>query len=172
MESYVYDPDGRVDAVTDPSMRIFGFTWDGVGLGEDGTLWGGEALLGRPGSWRRVASLRTFRLPGGERAMRECRRTALGLLLALALGAVSRALGTGDYVAGWVGDALPAALLPVTLFLVSGVIAFAVGSSWGTFSIMLPIAMPVAAALGIGEGAELRHPAFDPATAAWPCAEG
>jgi Na+/H+ antiporter NhaC len=71
------------------------------------------------------------------------------LLLALALGAVSRALGTGDYVAGWVGDALPAALLPVTLFLVSGVIAFAVGSSWGTFSIMLPIAMPVAAALGI-----------------------
>jgi hydrogenase maturation protein HypF len=55
------------------------FTWDGLGLGPDGTLWGGEALLGRPGSWRRVASWRPFRLPGGERTAREPWRTALGL---------------------------------------------------------------------------------------------
>lgn len=70
------------------------------------------------------------------------------LLLALALGGVSKSLGTGVYVAGLVGDALPAWLLPAALFLVSGVIAFSVGSSWGTFSIMLPIAIPVATALG------------------------
>ena len=55
------------------------FTWDGTGYGEDGTLWGGEALLGRPGRWRRVASLRPFRLPGGEQAAREPWRSALGL---------------------------------------------------------------------------------------------
>lgn len=55
------------------------FTWDGVGLGEDGTLWGGEALLGRIGAWQRVASLRLFRLPGGERAAREPWRSAAGL---------------------------------------------------------------------------------------------
>ncbi len=55
------------------------FTWDGVGLGSDGTLWGGEALLGRPGQWTRVASFRTFRLPGGERAAREPWRSALAL---------------------------------------------------------------------------------------------
>jgi hydrogenase maturation protein HypF len=55
------------------------FTWDGVGLGADGTLWGGEALLGRPGAWTRVASIRPFRLPGGERAAREPWRTALAL---------------------------------------------------------------------------------------------
>lgn len=55
------------------------FTWDGVGLGEDGTLWGGEALLGRIGHWQRVASLRPFRLPGGERAAREPWRAAAGL---------------------------------------------------------------------------------------------
>jgi hydrogenase maturation protein HypF len=55
------------------------FTWDGVGYGEDGTLWGGEALLGRPGDWRRVASWRPFRLPGGERAAREPWRSALAL---------------------------------------------------------------------------------------------
>ena len=55
------------------------FTWDGAGLGEDGTLWGGEALLGRPGAWRRVASLRPFSLLGGERAAREPWRSALAL---------------------------------------------------------------------------------------------
>jgi len=55
------------------------FAWDGVGLGEDGTLWGGEALLGRAGDWRRVASLRQFRLPGGERAGREPWRSAAAL---------------------------------------------------------------------------------------------
>lgn len=52
------------------------FTWDGVGFGEDGTLWGGEALLGRPGAWRRVATLRPFPLVGGERASREPWRSA------------------------------------------------------------------------------------------------
>ena len=46
------------------------FAWDGAGLGEDGTLWGGETLLGVPGKWRRVGSLRPFRLPGGELAAR------------------------------------------------------------------------------------------------------
>jgi len=55
------------------------FTWDGVGLGEDGTLWGGEALLGRPGTWKRVASFKPFRLPGGERAGREPWRSAAAL---------------------------------------------------------------------------------------------
>lgn len=55
------------------------FTWDGVGLGADRTLWGGEALLGAPGAWQRVASFRPFRLPGGERAAREPWRSALAL---------------------------------------------------------------------------------------------
>ena len=55
------------------------FTLDGVGLGEDGTLWGGEALVGEPGDWRRVASLRPFSLPGGDRAGREPWRSAAAL---------------------------------------------------------------------------------------------
>lgn len=55
------------------------FAWDGNGYGEDQTLWGGEALLGRPGHWQRVASFRPFRLPGGERAAREPWRSALSL---------------------------------------------------------------------------------------------
>ncbi len=55
------------------------FTWDGVGLGRDQTLWGGEAFCGAPGDWRRVGSMRTFRLPGGERAGREPWRSAAAL---------------------------------------------------------------------------------------------
>ncbi|MDY6981439.1 MAG: Sua5/YciO/YrdC/YwlC family protein, partial [Pseudomonadota bacterium] len=55
------------------------FTWDGVGLGPDGTLWGGEALLGRPGQWQQAASWQPFYLPGGERAAREPWRAALAL---------------------------------------------------------------------------------------------
>jgi hydrogenase maturation protein HypF len=60
-----------------PALAV---AWDGAGCGPDGALWGGEALrLGRDG-WRRLAGLRPFRLPGGEAAMREPRRAALGLL--------------------------------------------------------------------------------------------
>lgn len=55
------------------------FTWDGTGFGEDGTTWGGEALLGRAGCWSRVASLRPFHLPGGDRAAREPWRSAAAL---------------------------------------------------------------------------------------------
>jgi hydrogenase maturation protein HypF len=55
------------------------FTWDGVGLGSDRSLWGGEALWGAPGRWQRAASFRPFRQPGGERAAREPWRSALAL---------------------------------------------------------------------------------------------
>jgi hydrogenase maturation protein HypF len=55
------------------------FTWDGVGLGEDGTLWGGETLLGYPGAWQRIASLRPFRLPGGDAVAKEPWRSAASL---------------------------------------------------------------------------------------------
>ncbi len=55
------------------------FTWDGTGYGQDGTLWGGETLFGAPGRWQRVASLRPFYLPGGEKAGREPWRSAAAL---------------------------------------------------------------------------------------------
>jgi len=55
------------------------FAWDGVGYGADGTLWGGEAFLGVPGAWQRRASLRPFRLPGGDAAGRAPWRSAAAL---------------------------------------------------------------------------------------------
>lgn len=66
------------------------FTWDGVGFGEDGTLWGGESFLGKPGQWQRFASLRPFRLPGGEKAGREPWRSAAGLCWELGEDYVTR----------------------------------------------------------------------------------
>lgn len=59
------------------------FTWDGVGFGPDGTLWGGEALLGTPGCWQRVATFRPFAPPGAEKAAREPWRSAASLAWAL-----------------------------------------------------------------------------------------
>jgi len=56
------------------------FIWDGVGLGTDGGLWGGEAFTGGPGRWQRGASFRPFRLPGGDKAGREPWRAAAALL--------------------------------------------------------------------------------------------
>nr|WP_288145503.1 Na+/H+ antiporter NhaC family protein [Hyphomonas sp.] len=70
------------------------------------------------------------------------------LLLAIAFGASLKALGTGTYMAGIVSDYLPAAMVPMAVFLVAGVTAFMTGTSWGTFGIMVPIAMPVAQAVG------------------------
>ena len=55
------------------------FAWDGTGYGEDGTIWGGETLLGKPGQWWRVGSLKPFHLPGGDKASRQPWRSALAL---------------------------------------------------------------------------------------------
>jgi len=52
------------------------FTWDGIGYGEDGTLWGGETFIGRPGDWQRIACMKSFNLPGGDKAGRQLWRSA------------------------------------------------------------------------------------------------
>lgn len=63
--------------------EVLGVSWDGTGFGLDGTIWGGEFLVVRDGSFDRVATFRPFRLPGGEKAIKEPRRTALGVLYEL-----------------------------------------------------------------------------------------
>ena len=61
-----------------PALAV---VWDGTGYGTDGTVWGGEFLnIKADGGWERSAHFRTFRLPGGDTAVREPRRSALGVL--------------------------------------------------------------------------------------------
>jgi len=59
---------------------LLGVAWDGNGLGDDGTLWGGEFLRIHDHGFERYAHLRPFSLPGGGKAIEEPRRAALGLL--------------------------------------------------------------------------------------------
>jgi hydrogenase maturation protein HypF len=63
--------------ISEPAL---GVAWDGTGHGLDGTIWGGEFFLVSRDHWCRFAHFRPFRLPGGEKAIKEPRRAALGLL--------------------------------------------------------------------------------------------
>lgn len=61
-------------------LPMLGAIWDGTGYGTDGTVWGGEFFLFDGRSFRRVAHLRTFPLPGGDLVVRQPRRALLGLI--------------------------------------------------------------------------------------------
>ncbi|MEU8927445.1 carbamoyltransferase HypF [Kitasatospora sp. NPDC048545] len=59
---------------------VIGVVFDGTGYGTDGTIWGGEFLIGDYRGFERKAHLGRFRLPGGDKAVREPARVAIGLL--------------------------------------------------------------------------------------------
>ncbi len=69
-----------VMAEHDITGPMLGVAFDGTGLGDDGTLWGGELLLADVKGFSRVAHLKPFKLIGGEAAIREPVRQLLGLL--------------------------------------------------------------------------------------------
>ncbi|MDP3486778.1 MAG: Na+/H+ antiporter NhaC family protein, partial [Bacillota bacterium] len=71
------------------------------------------------------------------------------LILAWSIGGVTEMLGTGSFVANLVSGNLPTFLLPLVAFVAACIIAFSTGTSWGTFAIMLPIAVPMAVASGL-----------------------
>lgn len=70
--------------------------------------------------------------------------TGIILTFAWSLGAITEKVGTANYLVGVVTSALPAGLLPVFVFVISCVVAFATGTSWGTMAIMMPLAVPLA----------------------------
>ncbi len=75
---------------------------------------------------------------------------AIIMMLAFALGATCKALGTGDFVAEFGSQFLKGAFVPGVLFLLACFIAFSTGTSWGTFAIMIPIGVPLAEGTGAG----------------------
>jgi hydrogenase maturation protein HypF len=64
----------------DPDVPVIGFTFDGTGYGDDGTIWGGEILLGTYAHTQRMGHLRPIQLPGGDAATARPARTALAHL--------------------------------------------------------------------------------------------
>ncbi len=76
-----------------------------------------------------------------------CKGVTIGAIilgLATTLNGVSDSLGVGFYVVEAFGEVLPAAILPAGLMLLCMIIAFSTGTSFGTFAVMFPIAMPLA----------------------------
>ncbi len=74
---------------------------------------------------------------------------ALLMVMAFALGSLCNELGTGTYVASLTAQWIFPPLIPAIIFVTSCAIAFSTGTSWGTFAIMLSIALPISLELGI-----------------------
>lgn len=97
-------------------------------------------------------TLSTSWLVLGQAALSGARRIlplAVILWLAMALGDMTRTLGTADYITSLLDGSMPLWLLLPLIFILSAITAFAIGSSWGTFAIMLPLAIPLALSLGL-----------------------
>lgn len=81
-------------AENDIDGDYLGVAWDGTGYGPDGTIWGGEFLACTGGTFERIAHLRPFRLPGGDTAIRDCRRSAASVLFECGLPVEDRRLAS------------------------------------------------------------------------------
>ena len=83
----------------------------------------------------------------GEQSLRGAKKLfgiALILIFAFSIGEVTTELKTGVYLSTLVSDSLDVLFLAAAIFLLSSLISFSTGTSWGTFSIMIPIAVPMA----------------------------
>jgi Na+/H+ antiporter NhaC len=94
----------------------------------------------------RVQKLLSFKemIDSTLKGISELMPLALLMLLAFAISGVCKQLGTGIYVAEQARQILSPALIPFIVFLLSSFIAFSTGTSWGTFAIMITIAVPMA----------------------------
>ncbi|WP_372999726.1 Na+/H+ antiporter NhaC family protein [Lutispora sp.] len=66
------------------------------------------------------------------------------LALAYSVNSLSKTMGTADYIVSISEGLLSPSLLPAIIFIIASIIAFSTGSSWGTFAICMPIALPLA----------------------------
>lgn len=110
-------------------------------------LWFLHAIRGTKGPGKTLDELVRFAVKGSQGML----PLALIILMALTLGGVTKLLGTGVYVANVASANLSAGVLLPVIFLVAAAVAFATGTSWGTFAIMIPIAVPAAAAMGVAK---------------------
>ena len=88
-------------------------------------------------------------LDEGFKGMGELLPLVTILLLSIALGASVKELGTGVFIAGLVADYLPLFTVPAIVFIAGAFASFTTGTSWGTFALLVPIAMPIALNLGL-----------------------
>ena len=77
---------------------------------------------------------------------------AILMILAFSIGDTCKALGTGEFVARAAESSLNPGIIPALVFIISCFIAFSTGTSWGTFAIMIPIAVPMINIIGLHPG--------------------
>ena len=78
------------------------------------------------------------------KAMAGMTNVAILAVLAFALNGMCKELETGLYVADIFKGTIPAGFIPALIFIIAGFIGFSTGTSWGTFSIMIAVAVPLA----------------------------
>jgi Na+/H+ antiporter NhaC len=77
--------------------------------------------------------------------------TGVILLLAWSLGSVIGEIGTADYLVGVLSNTIPAFIVPTLIFILGALISFATGTSYGTMSILMPLAIPLGWAISSGD---------------------
>jgi len=158
-----HHPKGDLGALLIPVMTMLLGTVAGLfisgggdffkGSGSTAVFWGVLGALGAQTLYLWAKKLTTPKniARAVVEGAKEMAPVALILLLAFALGALTQKLGTGAYLARYAQASLSPEFLPAGIFVLSALTAFATGTSWGTFSIMIPVAAALSSALGGGE---------------------
>ena len=104
-------------------------------------------MKGKKGAGETIDELVRFSIKGAQGML----PLALIILMALTLGSLTKQLGTGVFVAKVASANMSAGVFLPVVFMVAAGVAFATGTSWGTFAIMIPVAIPAAAAFGVAK---------------------
>ncbi|MFQ5845175.1 MAG: Na+/H+ antiporter NhaC family protein, partial [Planctomycetota bacterium] len=157
---WLFVPSGKPRAsvweVLKSTQSARAFCWaSGAGLAVSLLLTAGQRLLSVKETGRALAV-----------SLRAVAPALVILLLAWSIGEVCVELGTGPYLVSLLGERLTPWIVPMLLFLLSSLTAFATGSSWSTMAILLPVAVPLAYEVGgiplltLGAGAVLEGSIF------------
>ena len=126
-----------------------------IGMGSAQVLWGFAAALVVSFAWSLVRGMSlNDAIDGINNGLKGVVYGSVILLLAIVVGQVSSNTGGGIYLVDLLGGQIPYWLLPVILQVLTMVIAFSTGTSWGTFAVSLPLVMPLAwsTAMHVGMG--------------------
>ncbi|CAD7288828.1 hypothetical protein LMG7974_01173 [Campylobacter majalis] len=105
------------------------------------------------GVWRKIFGVREA-IETWVKGWKTMIITVVILLLAWSLSSVIKELGTSRYLVALLSDATPQFILPTAIFILGSFISFSTGTSYGTMGILMPLAIPLANAVGVSSGLE------------------
>lgn len=142
---------GYVAAIND-GMNINAFTWEGIresfGYADASVvlIWGAVTssivamIMGISQKILTLGEAFDSWIEGAKSLVITC----MILVLAWSLGSVTGEVGTADFLVGIVSESVPGWILPIIVFLISCLVSFSTGTSWGTMAIVIPLAVPLA----------------------------